>query len=260
MHSIESSLNALGFSREESKIYLTCLESGSLPVSVISRNTKVGRINCYHYIEKLIEKGFLLSEKKSGVKHFMAENPKVIINTQQEKINIAHRILPEMLAMASSNPQKPKIQFFEGIAGVQKLFQKFLEFPNAEVVSFSNFKSLSYLPEKFLKTHFEKRMKKNIKSRFITPNSPESQSFQKKFLRNNMTIMEKDLVETFFISPDECNFSSEISVFSGNIAIFSLSGKNPEISQGVLIENPEIFKTQKSIFDLAWLGATSFVT
>jgi len=259
MHSLESSLKKLGFSQEESLIYLTCLESGSLPVSVISRNTKIGRINCYHYIEKLIEKGFLLPEKKSGVKQFFAENPKILINKQQEKINIAQNILPEMLAMASSNPQKPKIQFFEGISGIQKIFQKFLEFPDREIVSFSNFKSLSGFPEKFLETHFAERKQRNIKSRFITPNSPEAQNFQKKILRNPKNREGRDLVETFFISPDECSFSSEISVFSGNVAIFSLSEKNPEISQGVLIENPEIFQTQKSIFDLAWLGATSFV-
>jgi len=37
----------------------------------------------------------------------------------------------------------------------------------------------------------------------------------------------------------------------------NLNEKNPI---GVLIENTELFRTQKAIFDLAWLGATSFIT
>ncbi len=253
MSSLQPSLKKLGFSPEESQIYLSCLEGGSLPVSVISRNTKIGRINCYHYIEKLIEKGFLTEEKRSGVKHFIAENPQIIINKQQEKINIAQNILPEMLALAASTPQKPKIQFFEGTSGIEKIFQKFLEFPESEIVSFSNFKSLQNLPEKFLKNHFEARNHKNIKTRFITPDSTEAQNFQKKHIQ---TLTQKNLAETFFINPSETFFSSEISIFSGNIAIFSVSEKS---TQGVLIQNPEIFQTQKAVFDLAWLGATSFV-
>lgn len=200
------------------------------------------------------------SRKKSEVKHFFAENPKVILNKQQEKINIAQNILPEMLAMASNNPQKPEIQFFEGISGIQKIMDKMKEIPNTEIVSFSNFPVLENLPEKFLKAHFASRESQNIKTRFITPLSDKSQKFQEKYLRFHSTPESANLIETFFISPDQCNFSSEISIFSGSVAIFSLSQKNPEHSQGVLIENPEIFHTQKVIFDLAWLGANSFVT
>jgi len=253
MHSLQPSLLKLGFSKEESKIYLTCLESGSLPVSVISRNTNIGRINCYHYIEKLIEKEFLLEEKKSGVKYFFAENPQVIIKKQKEKINIAQNILPEMLAIASATPQKPKIQFFEGTEGIEKIFEKMLQFPSAEIVSFSNFKSLQNISKEYIKNHFTKRATLKIKTRFITPDSQEAQKFQHTVVD---ILKNKHLAETFFIASKEFYFSSEISIFSGNVAIFSLSGNN---IQGVLIENPEIYQTQKAIFDLAWLGATRFV-
>ncbi len=252
MNYLKSSLKKLGFSSEESAIYLTCLEFGTLPVSVISRNIKIGRINCYHYIEKLKEKGFLLEEKRSGVKHFMAENPQILINKQKEKINIAHNILPEMLAIAASTPQKPKIQFFEGETGIKKIFSKMLEIPQSEIISFSNFKTLSHLPDKFLKEHFTERESKKIKTRFITPQSKQADIFHEKYLE----FTNKNLIEIFFIHPKECNFSSEISIFSGHIAIFSISEKT---TQGVVIENPKIFQTQKAIFDLAWLGATSFV-
>jgi len=254
MLSLQPQLLKLGFSKEESAIYLTCLTSGSLPVSVISRNTNIGRINCYHHIEKLIEKEFLLEEKKSGVKHFFAENPQIIINKQKEKINIAQNILPEMLAIASTTPQKPKIQFFEGTEGIKKILEKMLQFPNSEIVSFSNFKSLRYISKEYIQKHFRQRATHKIKTRFITPDSKEAQEFQNTVINN---LKDLHLSETFFIASKEFYFSSEISIFSGNVAIFSISKNN---IQGVLIENPEIYQTQKAIFDLAWLGATSFIT
>lgn len=253
MNTLNIPLKKLGFSPEESKIYLACLEFGTLPVSTISRLSGIGRINCYHYIEKLLEKEFLVPEKRKGMKYFSAENPKILRNKQQERINIAEEILPEMLALSAKTPQKPKIQFFEGIKGVEKIFQKMEEISNSEIVSFSHFESLENMPEKFLKQHFEARKNKKIKTRFITPQTENSQKFQNKFLWN---LSEKNLLEIFFISPQEFNFASEISIFSGNIAIFSMSENN---AQGVLIENPELYQTQKAIFDLAWLGATSFI-
>ena len=65
------------------------------------------------------------------------------------------------------------------------------------------------------------------------------------------------LSEIFLISPEEFQFASEITIFSGSIAILNLHESNPV---GILIENAELYKTQKAIFDLAWLGATSFIT
>jgi len=258
---LEKNLKYLGFSREEIAIYLTCLKFGSSSVAQISRMTKIGRVNCYFYIEKLLRKGVLSESKKRGVKTFSAENPRIFVNKEIEKLNIAREILPELLAISSTNPQKPKIKFFEEKTGIKNIFEKMLEIRESEIVSFSNFEKLAafFSGENFLQNHFQKRLEQKIKTRFISPRSKIAEKFREKFFPNLKTVNKelKSLVpEIFLVSKNEFFFESEISIFSGSIAILNLNKKNP---LGVLLENPELFKTQKAIFDLAWLGATSFI-
>ncbi len=254
MQNLESSLKFLGFSQEETNIYLTCLKFGPIAVSGISRLTKIGRVNCYHHIEKLRDKGFLSLSQKEKVKHYSATNPEILRNQEKERMNLVENILPQLMSLNIKNSRKPKIQFFEGETGIQNIFNQMLLNKNSEVVSFSNFKLLSEFSPNFLKTHFLSRQKNNIKTRFISSRETGVENFQKDFFPENF---KEDLLEIFLISQKEFLFESEITIFADSIAIMDLNQTQPI---GVLIENPELYRTQKAIFDLAWLGATSFIT
>lgn len=249
-----SQLTGLGLSEEESQIYLTLLEYGTSSVSNISRLTKIGRVNCYHYIEKLIHKGLISQSSRSKIKEFTAENPNILINKQLEHLNYAKSIVPELLAISAHNPKKPKIQFFEGKEGIKNIFNKIIRTQPDEIVSFSNFEQLEQFIPEFLPGHFQERIQHNIKTRFISPRTKSSDSFIQRFFPKQY---DDRLLEVFLISSHEFTFSSEITIFSGSIAIVNLNETNPI---GILIENPELYHTQKAIFDLAWLGATSFIT
>ena len=251
---IESPLKFLGLSDEEIKIYLVLLKFGTSNVAQISRLTKIPRITCYYHLEKLLKKGLVSESQKSKIKQFSAENPKVFLNREKERLNVVQELIPELLAITTASPRRPRIQLFEGKSGIKNIFESMTEMRGGEIVSFSNFKNLAeFLPE-FLPDHFKKRLSNNTKTRFITPWTEKSQSFKNHFFPK---CFDERLLEIFLISPEEFHFESEISIFGGSIAIMNLNEKNPV---GVLIENPELFRTQKAIFDLAWLGATSFIT
>jgi len=253
---ISRTLRFLGFKQEEIDIYLACLEYGQSSIANIAQITKIGRVNCYHYTEKLVQGGYLSVSQKRKVKTFSAEHPRIFLNREQEKLNLAQELMPELLALSSKNPQKPKIQFFEGINGVKAIFEKFLELRKTEIVSFSHFEKLAdfFGEDHFLQQHFEKRVEQGIKTRFISPRTKASDHFISTFYPQDF---DQKLLEVFLISSEEFFFESEITIFAGSIAIVNLSRENPI---AVLIENPELYRTQKAIFDLAWLGATSFVT
>ena len=251
---IESKLQFLGLLPEETKIYLTLLEYGTSSVAAISRITDIGRVNCYHYIDKLLAKGFISQSQRSKIKQFSAENPRIFVNREQEKLNVATDLIPELLAISSSSGERPKIQIFEGWDGVKNIFNRMVATESREIVSFSNFDKLAELLPQFLAQHFEERLKRGIKTRFISPWTPEAEKFRGNFFPK---VIDEKLLEIFLISQNEFYFDSEISVFGGVVAIINLNRKNPV---GVIIENPEIFRTQKTIFDLAWLGATSFIS
>ena len=253
---LEKNLKFLGFSRDEIAIYLACLKFGSSSAAQISRATKIARVNCYFHIEKLLQKNILTESKLRGVKIFTAQNPRILVNHEIEKLNIAREILPQLLAFSAENPRAPRIQFFEKKAGIKNIFEKMIETRRDEIVSFSNFEKLTnfFAGENFLQNHFENRISQKIKSRFISPRTEGAEDFLREFFPAKF---DEKLLEIFLVSPEQFFFESEISIFAGAIAILNFNEKKP---LGVLIENEELFRTQKAIFDLAWLGATRFIS
>lgn len=256
MEDLERHLHFLGLGREESRIYLSCLEYETLPVSTIAKLSGVGRVNCYHHIEKLVQKGLLRSSKQKGNKVFSAEHPRLLINAEKERLNVAESILPDLLSLSSKNPKKPRLEFFEGRSGIEHFFRILEGLENTEIVSFSNFERLrSFFPDPdFLQQHFLKRLKRRVKTRFISPKSKTAEAFREDFFPKDF---DQKLLEIFLISSEEFSFASEITIFPEAIGIMNLSSENPI---AVLIENKDLFHTQKAVFDLAWLGATSFIT
>lgn len=256
MENIEKSLQFLWLKKEEIQIYLCLLEFWSMATSNISRITKIWRVNCYHYIEKLIKWWYLSVSQKSWAKVFSAENPNIFLNKEKERLNVINEIIPDLLNLSSKSPNKPKIQFFEWKAWIKNIFNKLNEKENTEIVSFSNFEKLTmfFNEDNFLRNHFEERVKKDIKTRFISPRNETAENFVETFFPDTF---ETKLLEVFLISQKEFYFESEITIFNWSIAIINLTLENPV---WVLIENESLYKTQKTIFWLAWLGATSFIT
>ncbi len=250
---LESHLQFLGLSAEEIKIYLLLLKFGTSSVAQISRQTGIGRVNCYHHIEKLKRKGCITASQKSKIKQFSAENPKVFLNQQVERLNIAREIVPELNALATTSGHRPRVQIFEGRSGIRNIFETMTEQRGGEIVSFSNFDRMTEFATDWLKEHFKKRLENGTKTRFIAPWTDKAESFRDTFFPEEF---DERLLEIFLISPGEFHFESEISIFNGTIVSMNLHGESPV---GVLMENAELFRTQKAIFDLAWLGATSFV-
>ena len=62
------------------------LKYGTSNVSQISRITKIGRVNCYHYIEKLVNRGLISQSQKHKIKSYSAENPKIFLNQEKKRV------------------------------------------------------------------------------------------------------------------------------------------------------------------------------
>ncbi len=252
---LEKSLEFLGLKKEEIKIYLCLLEFGNLAISSISRITKIGRVNCYHHVDKLVKKSYLISSKKSWTNIFSAENPQIFLNKEKQRLNLIKNIMPDLMNISSNTPNKPNISFFEWSDWIKNIFTKLETLKDTEIVSFSNFSKLTdfFEDKTFLQNHFKSRLKNNIKTRFISPRDEKSDNFVLNFFPKEFN---NNLLEVFLISSNEFFFESEITIFENNIAIINTTKQNPV---WVIIENKSLYKTQKAIFDLAWLWATSFI-
>ena len=250
---ILSDLEDLGLSKEESKVYLAILELGGSYVSLIAKKAKINRVACYHTLDNLIKKGLISTFTQNKIKYFSVESPKILVNKQKEKFEKAQKILPELLSITNTLAYKPKIQYYEGFDGIKNIFAETLE-ADGEILGYTNLKDLQEVfPEDFLKKYAKDKLDRNIKTRMLSPNSPEALNYLNKYYPKNF---DHKLMEILFVNPKEFFFEYEINIYKDKVAIISLNTDEPI---GLIIESPIYAKTQRSLFNLAWLGGTSFI-
>ena len=249
---IADQLIQFGLSKEEAKTFIATLELGGGYASTIAKKAKVPRVNAYHLLEKLKKKGLIVPVQRGKAQFFMPEPPEVLINKQEELFKKAEKLLPELLSITNTHLFKPKIRAYEGLDGIKAIFNQTNE-AKGEIVGYTNLEALQKLLPDYLPQYIKKSLQNKVKKRVITPKSAAALGHTKKYYPKDYP---KELIEIFFVNPDAFPFENHISIYDNSVAIISL---NPEEQIGVLIESASHAKTQRTIFNLAWLGATSFV-
>ena len=249
----------LGLSDEEAKIYLACLEINGGPVSVIARKAGVHRVSCYHTIENLLKKRLLSQYNRNGVRCFAPEAPEKLEELAMEKVNIAKSLMPRLKDLATSSGFRPKIRFYEGMDGVERVFNESLAVlddendERHEILGYTNLKQVIDLIPVFFKDYTRRRLQKGIKTRYLSPNTVQTVHAIDEFLPEKY---DPNLIEILLVNKDQFPFENEILIFGNAVSVVSL---NPDELLGLIVESPTLSQTMKAVFDLAWLGATAFV-
>ena len=103
---MKESLEQIGLTKNEIKVYLTLLKLGSVSVGMITEASGVHRRNVYDAIERLIKRGLVGHVLKGKIKYFEAANPNCLLNILKEekdilknKVKGVNEILPKLLAI-----------------------------------------------------------------------------------------------------------------------------------------------------------------
>jgi predicted transcriptional regulator len=255
----------LGLTSEEAKVYLACLEIRGGPVSSIAKKAGVNRVSCYHTIENLLKKRLLSQYNKNNVKCFAPESPEQLEKLMHEKLNIAKGLIPELKSLAGGESFKPKIRFYEGRDGVERVFQESLSvdvmfhgersrtMTRSEILGYTNLKDVTEFFPDFFRRYTKERLEKGIKTRYLSPTTVESVHVIDPFLPKEH---DQNLIEILLVNKDQFLFENEILIFGNSVGIVSL--KEGELL-GLIVESTTFARTMKAVFDLAWLGATAFV-
>ncbi len=242
----------LGLTQEEAKVYLACLEISGGPVSIIARKAGVNRVSCYHTLENLLERRLLSQYNKNGVRCFAPEPPEQVVKLAEERVTIAKVLLPELKSLASSLAFKPKIRFYEGQDGVEKVFTESLA-AEGEILGYTNLKLVTEFFPSFFRQYTATRLKKGIKTRYLSPTTVDSVRVLDPFLPPKS---DPNLIEILLVNKDQFPFGNEVLIFNDSVGIVSL---NKDELLGLIVESATFARTMKAVFDLAWLGATAFV-
>ncbi|MBI3619182.1 hypothetical protein HY213_04095 [Candidatus Peregrinibacteria bacterium] len=249
---ILAELLKIGLSNEEARVYLACLEINGGPVSVIAKKAGVHRVSCYHTLENLLEKRLLSQYNKNGVKYFAPEPPEQLLTLAEEKVNFAKGLLPELRSLASTLGFKPKIRFYDGQDGVEKVFTESLA-AKGEILGYTNLKSVTTFFPNFFESYTHEKLRRTIKTRYLSPTTVESVHVLDRFLP---ATYDANLIEILLVNREQFLFENEVLIFNNSVGIVSLD-ENELL--GLIVESSTFARTMKAVFDLAWLGATAFV-
>lgn len=242
----------LGLTDEEARVYLACLEVNGGAVSVIARKAGVHRVSCYHTLENLLRKRLLSEYNRNGVRCFAPETPEKLEELMLEKVGIAKMLIPELRSLASSGGFRPRIRFYEGMDGVERVFNESLT-SEGEILGYTNLRQVMDSMPDFFREYTRKRLEKNIKVRYLSPNTVESVHAIDPYLP---PAYDPTLLEILLVNREQFPFENEILLFGNAVGIVSL---NADELLGIIVESKTIARTMKAVFDLAWLGATAFV-
>ncbi|PIR53471.1 hypothetical protein COU76_00975 [Candidatus Peregrinibacteria bacterium CG10_big_fil_rev_8_21_14_0_10_49_10] len=126
-------LSKLDFTEKEQNIYTVLAELGVQPASVIARRCNLDRITTYKHLKKLAERGFVKTYVRDAVQCFGIEDFDAIEGYLKENVEEYERLIDQLpivlnilQSLKSEEDTIPKLQMFEGEAGIKALFRNIL--------------------------------------------------------------------------------------------------------------------------------------
>jgi HTH-type transcriptional regulator, sugar sensing transcriptional regulator len=233
---IQETLQQIGLSKNETKIYLALLELGPSLMGEICGKTKIHRRNVYDSIEMLKDKGFASSTLVNNRNVFEAVNPKRILEILDERKTNVEGILP--LLINNNNKKQSKVKVYSGSNGRKVIFEDKLNYKEEQYVLSAHKPSKKH--SNYVENYHIRRIKEKIhlKMLFIREDKESAKIFSKyKFVKVR-------LLPELFTSP------IAINIYGNKVAFLLGSGSVEPIS--ILIEDQELANNFKAQFEMLW--------
>lgn len=232
---IKESLESLGLSEKEMKVYISLLELGDSPVNKIVSRSGLIRVTVYPILKSLLEKGFVSQYSMDKKSFFKAITPDLLLDKIKEKEDKLKLALPLIKSKIKSVDELTSIEQFKGSRGISSFFEKIYSGEDKELWAYGNGKFIDEII-KYQSLHARKlRINRKIKLNII------------------VNPVEKDyLNDSTYKKITNIKFNKKLE----NMNIYIIFGKKTvgiidltkEIS-AILIRNEEIAKYHKFIFD-----------
>lgn len=243
---IIDSLQNLGLSEKEAKVYIALIGMGSASVYAIAKASGLKRPTTYVIIDELVRKGIASEVPRVKKQLYQAKSPEELIAQAENRFMMAKQKLPELRALVKGQESKPRVYFFEGKEGVEQTFTYGLKrMANKEVVGFyaTSSQQVTEMFDNF-KIFIDGLNENGIKLRGVAPKVEELEHFRNKDIEYGRT----------FRTIDKIKYSPTVSIEMGDTYVKVQDFDN---LQSIIIENANITKTLKQIFELVWENQSS---
>ncbi len=242
---LHTTLESIGFSPKQAKVYLAALQSGTASVSTIARIAWINRITCYTTLKELIVQGYAQETLKNKIKHYTVIDPISLVWQYEDKYHKAQAELPAFLGLMQGMRNKPKIAMYEWIDQLKRLFVQIIEEARhmpADIpfLTFLGTQEIDPDFQSWLVNDFAKlRLKEKRKTKSIMGTE-----------KNPYHRYTTDHHEYIVIDQPTFAMRNEIVVY-GNSKVAILLYSKDEMS-GIVIESQSLHDSLTQIFGLIW--------
>jgi sugar-specific transcriptional regulator TrmB len=239
---IQEALQTIGLSGKEGAVYTALLQLGQATAYGIAVKSGLKKPTTYVILDELIEKGLVLKVPQMKRQHYVARSPEEAFGVAQERLTLAKKALPELMAITKGKKTKVNTAYFEGVEGIKQLLEyKLKENQGEEMLAFwATDKNITpELVEYFQDEWFAKMQRQSIRVRGLAPADPLLKKYREtdaQYGRTIKTIPTND-------------YHSEVAISTIGDLVRIEDYKN---LQGIAIENQDVAKAVRQIFEMVW--------
>jgi len=238
-------LENIGLSPNEAKIYETLLASGEIGVSEISLKSNVHRRNVYDALNRLIEKGVVFRIFQKNEHQFRAVTPDKLAEILAEKQQSLDRILPGMRKLYETKPIEEAAFIYKGKEGYKNYLRDMARV--AEDTYFLGAKGLWFTPwvEKHYLLDFQDAMHRK-KKKYYTLYDPR--------VKEKLPDAVKNVKGEYKFLPTKYATPGVTDVFGDYVVTFTSVdiGNFGEDGKIFVMIHPELAETYRTWFRLIW--------
>ncbi|HVY67328.1 MAG TPA: helix-turn-helix domain-containing protein [Patescibacteria group bacterium] len=239
-------LKNFGLNDKETAVYLALIELGSAPVRAVADRARVNRGTAYDILKALAGQGLVAFSEAKTRQYFTAEPPEKLLKALEEKqaalAAVAGQIrdgLPELKSLYAKQGGRPAFRFYEGVKGIKSILEDVLDsLQGAADRTYYVYSSASLRGDVYqaMPEFSKRRVQKKIKVKTIA-------------FGEGGQLVGLDERKWLKLSGGSPEATYEI-LYAGKVAHISQGSTLSPIA--VLIENEEIYRTQKMVFEFVW--------
>ena len=246
----------LGLGETEARVYLA-LGAEKETVMGLAKRIKIARTSIYMALDKLLERGLVervVEYKKSLYKRASGEMLDVLVNEEKkrwEKMELSKEIIKSRLKTGLKNA-KTEVRYYHGQSGFQQMMWNVLS-AKEETVGWSEFGRVEVVGNKFIENWAKEFKTKGLRDRVICNSSKKVVERLGQQLDEAVSQLETGDVR--LVDEKEMYISGDTTIYNNVFAVCWWGGGEVV---GVEIENEELVKTQKTVFETMWKKAKEF--
>lgn len=241
---ITDQLKQLGLNHSEISVYLFLLENGISTPPIVSRRTNIARTNCYNILNELVGKGLIAEQLTGKRKAYIANDPESLLRGLERKKEIVSQILPDLRGLFTTQKNKPRIRFFDGVAQIKELYQATLG--AKQILGFASTNKLLTLMPKLFEDYNNELKKRGIFFKDIL--SAESRTHG----APEMAVTLRGLYSVRFLDPRRGDFPTDMLVWDNSVALITLD----EPVFGTILTSRTLANTFRIIHEVMWNATT----